>query len=260
MQYLLWSSSASALIFAFIFLQSAQAPQPLQPKAKSTTPTLTPQPQPPQPSLLDRAQSSAQQDQLKQAITLADTIPPTSPQYPIAQQLRETWSRELLQRAINKYVQADLPTALKMLASIPPNTSSFNQSMQLASLWQQEKQVAQLPPQPLIPSPQTIALPSPSIQPTITSSIPTHVPPPPRISIPQVSEAVRQEDQRILEILSTTPSHWNQLQRQQAVVDSIVKPSPIVKQISPPEFSSTPQFSPEPSPETLSQSPSSTHD
>jgi hypothetical protein len=254
MKYLFWCSGLSALVLGYIFLQSSQVPPP------QTQTSDIPRIPNPEPTILEQAKTSANQDRLKQAITLADTLPTTSEQYPIAQQLREVWARELLQRAINKYVQADLSIALKMLAAIPLNTSSFGQSLQLTRLWQQEQQVAGIPPQTITRPVQKIALPPPIVQPAIIPSIPTRIQPPPRVAVSQPSAAVRQEDQRILETLSTIPSHWNQLQRQQAV-KSIVKAFPQAKHpLSPPEFSSIPQFSPPKTLSRLNSSPPSAYD
>ncbi|NJR39758.1 MAG: hypothetical protein HC781_14215 [Leptolyngbyaceae cyanobacterium CSU_1_4] len=234
MKYLFWCSGASALVLGFIFLRSSQVTQP---SANSVDPdsdflhgsqpdrSLPPPMQTTEHSILERAKTSANSDRLKQAINLADTLPTTSEYYATAQQLREVWARELLQRAINKYVQADLPTALKMLAAIPPNTSSAGQSMQLATLWQQEKSVTQLASQAKISIhsikaiasryPQEVALPPAAIQPSTIRPVIATSKPPRRVVLAEPSAAALQADQRVLEMLSTIPAHWNKNQRNQ---------------------------------------------
>ncbi len=267
MKYLFWCSGASALVLGFIFLRSAQVTQPSADSAakgsaaKDGDRSLAPTPQSlriTEQSILERAKTSANSDRLKQAINLADTLPTTSEYYATAQQFREVWARELLQRAINKYVKADLPTALKMLAAIPENTSSAGQSMQLATLWQQEGSVTRMASQaktsvsPLKAS----ALPPAAIQPSTIRPITAASKPPRRVVLAPPSAAVLQEDQRVLEMLSTIPAHWNQHQRAKPIAKAIantgfstavnpVAPAPASPESSPsPYFSTPPNLSP----------------
>ena len=227
MKYLFWCSGASALVLGFIFLRSSQITQPSADSiAKGSAakdgarslPLTSPQNlRITEQSILERAKTSANSDRLKQAINLADTLPTTSEYYATAQQFREVWARELLQRAINKYVKADLPTALKMLAAIPANTSSAGQSMQLATLWQQEGNVTRMASQAKIPvsPPKASALSPAAIQPSTIRSVTAASKPPRRVVLTPPSASVLQEDQRVLEMLSTIPAHWNQHQRNQ---------------------------------------------
>lgn len=259
MKYLFWCSGASALVLGFIFLRSSQVTQPLANLFAKDSPSKDGDrslpPTPPQnlqiteQSILERAKTSANSDRLKQAINLADTLPTTSAYYATAQQFREVWARELLQRAINKYVKADLPTALKMLAAIPANTSSAAQSMQLATLWQQERSVTRMAAQAktTINSPKAIVLP-PAIQSTIQPVVANQ--PTRRIVLAPPSTAVLQEDQRVLEMLSTIPAHWNQYQRVKPVVEKAIAnidsatASSVVPTPTRPESSPSPYFSP----------------
>jgi hypothetical protein len=227
MKYLFWCSGASALVLGFIFLRSSQVTQPsADSTAKESDAKDGDRSRPPTPpqdlrtteqAILERAKTNANSDRLKQAINLADTLPTTSEYYAAAQQFREVWARELLQRAINKYVKADLPTALKMLAAIPANTSSARQSMQLATLWQQEKGVTRIASQAKtsINSPNAIALAPAAIQPSTIRPVTAVSQSLRRVVLPPPSAAVLQEDQRVLEMLSTIPDHWNQHQRNQ---------------------------------------------
>jgi len=264
MKYLFWCSGASALVLGFIFLRSSQVTQPSANLAakdgatkdsdRSLPPTTPQNLQTTEQSILERAKTNANSDRLKQAINLADTLPATSEYYATAQQFREVWARELLQRAINKYVKADLPTALKMLAAIPVNTSSAAQSRQLANLWQQEKSVTQIASQAKISVnlPKAITLPPATIQPSTIRPVTVASSTPRRVILPPPSAATLQEDQRVLEMLSTIPAHWNQHQRNQ---DQRTKP-PVEKAIAPPDFSAatnpavpaptSPEFSPAP--------------
>jgi hypothetical protein len=283
MKYLFWCSGASALVLSFIFLRSSQLTQPSADSAAKDSaakdnaakdndrlPLTPPQNlQITEQSILERAKTSANSDRLKQAINLADTLPTTSEYYATAQQFREVWARELLQRAINKYVKADLPTALKMLAAIPANTSSAGQSMQLATLWQQEKSVTRIAAQAKITvNPRrAIALPPAAIQPATIRPVTAASKSPRRVVLAAPSAAVLQEDQRVLEMLSTIPAHWNQHQRAKPVIEKAsasTEFSPAVNAAvpAPPESSPAPYFSPPPSspfpasnsPETLRSS------
>ncbi|MBW4516825.1 MAG: hypothetical protein KME11_16565 [Timaviella obliquedivisa GSE-PSE-MK23-08B] len=259
MKYLFWCSGASALVLGFIFLRSSQVTQssanPVDQDNDSLQNSQNNRSLPPpqnlqttEQSILERAKTSANSDRLKQAINLADTLPTTSEYYATAQQLREVWARELLQRAINKYVQADLPTALKMLAAIPANTSSAGQSIQLATLWQQEKSITQVASQAktsinllkVLSSryPKGIALPPAAIQPSAIQPITAASKPPQRVVLAEPSAAALQEDQRVLEMLSTIPAHWNQHQRNQRQQDQRQQTKPVIeKAIADTEFS-----------------------
>lgn len=276
MKYLFWCSGASALVLGFIFLRSSDVTPSSENSVDQDSNSSQESPSdrslstPPQnlqtteQSILERAKANANGDRLKQAINLADTLPTTSEYYATAQQFREVWARELLQRAINKYVKADLPTALKMLAAIPANTSSAAQSLQLAALWQQEKSVTQMAAQAktVINPPRAIALSPPAIQSATIRPVAAASKPPQRIALAEPSAAVLQEDQRVLEMLSTIPAHWNQHQRKQQQRDQQqrdqrqqnqrrqVKPV-VEKAIANTEFSTTvnPAFPPPISPE-----------
>ena len=275
MKYLFWCSGASALVLGFILLRSSQVTQSLanlvdKDSAVKDSDRLPPTPpqnlQITEQSILERAKTSANDDRLKQAINLADTLPTSSEYYATAQQFREVWARELLQRAINKYVKADLPTALKMLAAIPANTSSAGQSMQLASLWQQEKSVTQMASQAKISVnlprasssryPQGVALPPAALQPSTIPPVIAASKPPRRVVLSSPAAAVLQEDQRVLAMLSAMPTHWNQYQRNQhqrakpvvekAIADTefSTATNPTVTAPIPPESSLSPYFSP----------------
>jgi len=267
MKYLFWCSSASALVLGFIFLRSSQVAQPsanlvAEGATKDSDRSLPPTPpqnlQTTEQSILERAKTSANSDRLKQAINLADTVPATSEYYAAAQQLREVWARELLQRAINKYVKADLPTALKMLAAIPANTSSAGQSVQLATLWQQEQSVTRMASQAKIAinPPKAISLPPAALQPSTIRPVMVVSNPPRRVILAPPSAATLQEDQRVLEMLSTIPAHWNQNQRNQDQrnQDQRTKP-PVEKTIAPTEFSAAIQLA-TPAPTSPESSPS----
>jgi hypothetical protein len=179
-----------------------------------------------------------------------------------------------------------------MLAAIPANTSSAGQSMQLATLWQQEvsvtrmasqaKTVVNLPKARSSRYPQGVAIPPAAIQPsTIQPStiqpITAASKPPRRVVLAPPSAAVLQEDQRVLEMLSSIPAHWNQHQQNQhqqnqhqrakpavekAIADTEfstainpVVPAPTPPESSPaPYFSTTPNLSPSNSPEALRSS------
>jgi hypothetical protein len=275
MKYLFWCSGVSALVLGFIFLRSSQVTQAsagniakdgaAKDSDRSLPPTSLQDLRTTEQSILERAKTNANSDRLKQAINLADTLPTTSEYYATAQQFREVWARELLQRAINKYVKADLPTALKMLAAIPANTSSAGQSLQLATLWQQEKSVTRMAQaKTTVNSPDAIALAPAAIQPSTIRPITAAIKPPRRVVLTPPSAAVLQEDQRVLEMLSTIPTHWNQRQRNQRqqtkpIVEKAIANTDLSTAVNPVVPAPVPESSPYPyfSPTSNASSPSS---
>jgi hypothetical protein len=89
--------------------------------------------------LLQQAQDLLEPGQatsFQTAIALSQQIPPDYPEYPLAQERIDQWSRDILAIAQARAADGDLPGAIAAASLVPPDTSAYDQAQGDIQSWQ----------------------------------------------------------------------------------------------------------------------------
>ncbi|MEB3291479.1 MAG: caspase family protein [Leptolyngbya sp.] len=89
--------------------------------------------------LLQQAQAMLQPDQatsFKEAIALAQQVPPDFPEYAVAQDRISQWSQDILAIARSRAAAGDVAGAIAAAERVPPETSAYDQAQQDIQTWQ----------------------------------------------------------------------------------------------------------------------------
>lgn len=89
--------------------------------------------------LLQQAQELLEPGQatsFQTAIALSQQIPPDYPEYPLAQDRIDQWSRDILAIAQARAADGDLPGAIAAASLVPPDTSAYDQAQGEIQRWQ----------------------------------------------------------------------------------------------------------------------------
>lgn len=91
--------------------------------------------------LLQQAQAMLQPDQatsFKDAIAVAQQIPPDFPEYAVAQDRISQWSQDILVIARDRAAAGDVAGAIAAAERVPPETSAYDQAQQEIQTWRSQ--------------------------------------------------------------------------------------------------------------------------
>lgn len=85
--------------------------------------------------LLRQAESLASQGQLRGAIQLVSTIPPTATPWRTGQQYVDQWSHQILNLAEGLFAAKNIEKAIALASEIPSTTPAYGKSQQYVKKW-----------------------------------------------------------------------------------------------------------------------------